>query len=165
MRINLYKRSFFKHSAKGSTWEKHKYLKRIDGTYYYPDGYDGGRHLSDLEEKESEEETEKEETPSGKLDLSEEEIDRAAREVIRGGFGNGQMRKDLLGENYQEIQNRVNEIMEQYKNKKVSDATDNDMEKLKETADKVNKKQKKSNVHSGVDMDKVMSVYEKRKKR
>lgn len=33
------------HSAKGSTWEEHKYIKRIDGTYYYPDNYEGGRHL------------------------------------------------------------------------------------------------------------------------
>lgn len=33
------------HSAKGSTWEEHKYIKRIDGTYYYPSSYEGGRHL------------------------------------------------------------------------------------------------------------------------
>lgn len=33
------------HSAKGSEWEKHKYIKRVDGTYYYPDSYVGGRHL------------------------------------------------------------------------------------------------------------------------
>lgn len=33
------------HSAKGTTWEEHKYIKRDDGVYYYPDSYDGGRHL------------------------------------------------------------------------------------------------------------------------
>lgn len=33
------------HSAKGSTWEDHKYIKRINGTYYYPNSYKGGRHL------------------------------------------------------------------------------------------------------------------------
>ena len=33
------------HSAKGTTWENHKYIKRIDGTYYYPNSYVGGRHL------------------------------------------------------------------------------------------------------------------------
>jgi len=38
---------YLKHSAKGSEWENHKYIKRIDGTYYYPDSYEGGRHLSD----------------------------------------------------------------------------------------------------------------------
>lgn len=38
---------YIKHSAKGTTWEEHKYIKRIDGTYYYPDSYKGGRHLPD----------------------------------------------------------------------------------------------------------------------
>lgn len=33
------------HSAKGTTWDEHKYIKRIDGDYYYPDSYVGGRHL------------------------------------------------------------------------------------------------------------------------
>lgn len=36
------------HSAKGSTWENHKYIKRVDGTYYYPNDYKGGRHISTL---------------------------------------------------------------------------------------------------------------------
>lgn len=36
------------HSAKGSTWEKHKYVKVVNGNYYYPNGYSGGRHLSSL---------------------------------------------------------------------------------------------------------------------
>lgn len=72
------------HSAKGSTWEEHKYIKRIDGTYYYPDDYKGGRHLSD------------------------KDVDNLSDEVIRGNFGNDQTRKDLLGENYQQIQDQVN---------------------------------------------------------
>lgn len=33
------------HSAKGSTWEKHKYVKKVDGIYYYPTGYEGGRTM------------------------------------------------------------------------------------------------------------------------
>ena len=35
------------HSAKGSTWKDHKYIKRLNGTYYYPKGYKGGRQLLD----------------------------------------------------------------------------------------------------------------------
>ena len=31
---------FINHSAKGSEWKDHKYIKRVDGTYYYPDDYD-----------------------------------------------------------------------------------------------------------------------------
>lgn len=37
--------SFLQHSAKGSSWKKHKYIKRVDGTYFYPKNYEGGRHL------------------------------------------------------------------------------------------------------------------------
>lgn len=38
-------RDYIEHSAKGSQWEKHDYIKVIDGKYYYPDSYEGGRHL------------------------------------------------------------------------------------------------------------------------
>lgn len=89
------------HSSEGSSWKKHKYLKRVDGTYYYPDTYEGGRHLPDGEKEES----------NSKIDLSEKDVEKLAKEVIRGNFGNGQERKDLLGENYEEIQKRVNELM------------------------------------------------------
>lgn len=41
--------SFLQHSAKGSTWEDHKYLetkgKGKKKKYYYDDSYEGGRHL------------------------------------------------------------------------------------------------------------------------
>lgn len=34
------------HSAKGSTWKDHKYIKKKDGTYYYPKDYKGGSSKS-----------------------------------------------------------------------------------------------------------------------
>lgn len=37
-----------KHSAKGTEWEKHKYVKKINGVYYYPSGYDKGRTVKSL---------------------------------------------------------------------------------------------------------------------
>lgn len=165
------------HSAKGSTWEEHKYIKKVDGTYYYPDNYEGGRHLPDNDEKKSKEfdhekaATEfnnffksladtgsayfgsKEEWESMSIedfkelykdilgrdpdkDLSKEalqnmfnsvkkqnavdntdnnkstdkDIDTLANEVLRGNFGNGQERKEPLGEKYDEVQKRVNEL-------------------------------------------------------
>lgn len=154
---------FLQHSSKGSSWKNHKYIKRVDGTYYYPDSYEGGRHLPDGENykimedelfeklknssdkdigqmlsgsfdkvlleqmgvdwtKLPKEEVDRmqrnlidrfeEKTESNsKIDLSENDIENLAKEVIRGNFGNGQERKDLLGENYEEIQKRVNELM------------------------------------------------------
>lgn len=154
---------FLQHSAKGSTWEDHKYIKRIDGTYYYPDSYEGGRHLPDGEKEKSMEDElfeklknssdrdigqmlrrsfdkvlleqmginwtnlpkeevdrmqrslidrlEEKAESNSKIDLSENDVENLAKEVIRGNFGNGQERKDLLGENYEEVQKRVNELM------------------------------------------------------
>ena len=108
------------HSSEGSSWKKHKYLKRVDGTYYYPDTYEGGRHLPDGEKEKSMEDelfeklknsSDKDTESNSKIDLSEKDVEKLAKEVIRGNFGNGQERKDLLGENYEEIQKRVNELM------------------------------------------------------
>lgn len=60
------------HSAKGSTWEKHKYIKRVDGTYYYPDSYKGGRHLPDSKNKS--EETKKKKTKASESSSEESDI-------------------------------------------------------------------------------------------
>lgn len=42
------KQNELSHSAKGSTWDEHKYVKVVNGLYYYPDSYEGGRHISGL---------------------------------------------------------------------------------------------------------------------
>ena len=36
---------YLSHSAKGSVWDKHKYVKRVNGIYYYPNNYDGARTM------------------------------------------------------------------------------------------------------------------------
>lgn len=48
------------------------------------------------------------------------DIDAAALDVIRGKYGNGQARKDALGDDYEMIQKRVNEM---YKSGKFGDGT------------------------------------------
>lgn len=159
----------FLHSAKGSTWEDHKYIKRVNGTYYYPDGYEGGRHLPDSEkssESTKEEKTDELKEETSKLDLSETDVENLAKEVIRGNFGNGQERKDLLGENYAEIQKRVNEIMKSTSvgSKKVSEVSDGAFKKVEEIAKKVSSSTT-SKVHSGVDLDQVLSVHKNKKDR
>lgn len=104
---NKYPGPSLSHSAKGSTWKEHKYIKRVNGTYYYPASYKGGRHLE--EGGGTDEENEEYDQAAGAL--SSEDIEALAKEVIRGNFGNGQERKDLLGDNYRAIQDRVNEIL------------------------------------------------------
>lgn len=151
------KRSEIYHSAKGSTWEHHKYIKKVDGTYYYPDNYKGGNKdtktfdefesfSKDLMKKgkaywDDKEVAELSKEELGELyedmtgvklgkedldrlynsreakynqssnNLSENDVDKLAKEVIKGNFGNGQIRKDLLGEDYNKVQSRVNELL------------------------------------------------------
>lgn len=141
------------HSAKGSTWDEHKYIKRIDGTYYYPDNYEGGRHLPN----------ENEDSIKDSKTLSEADVEKLAEEVILGKFGNGEERRELLGENYNEVQKRVNELMKgSVGSKKISDASEDSIKKVEEISKKITKSPSDSKVHSGVDMDKVMNVYKKK---
>lgn len=219
------------HSAKGSTWEDHKYIKRVDGTYYYPDSYEGGRHLPDNEKSDEEKFNPKEaatefnkflkslsdsgqayfgskeewekmgledfrelykdvlgreskddlsddalekmfesvknqnlgiEEAYSKGDLSGNDIENLAKEVIRGNFGNGQVRKDLLGENYEKIQNRVNELIRgSAGSKKVSEASESSVKKVEEIAKKVSATS--TSVTKSIDIDQILSVYNKKK--
>lgn len=163
-------RRVLRHSAKGSTWEEHKYIKRIDGTYYYPDSYEGGRHLPDGEKSSSDNKQDQEDSKREKLDLSSDDIERLAQEVIRGNFGNGQDRKDLLGENYQEIQDRVNQILRNSgaSSQKISSAPPDKIESslkvienaIQNIADSIEKK--KAGEKKGIDLDSVYNVYKKK---
>lgn len=67
--------------------------------------------------------------------LNENDVENLAKEVIRGNFGNGQQRKDLLGENYAEVQKRVNELMKSsVGSKKVLEATPTSISVAEEAA-------------------------------
>ena len=218
------------HSAKGSTWEDHKYIKRVEGTYYYPDSYEGGRHLPDGEESDEEKFNPKEaatefnkflkllsdsgqayfgnkeewekmdikdfkelykdilgrdskddlsddalekmfesvknqnlgiEEAYSKDGLSSNDIENLAKEVVRGNFGNGQVRKDLLGENYEKIQNRVNELTRgSAGSKKVSEASESSVKKAEEIAKKVSTAS--TSVSKSIDINQILSVYNKK---
>lgn len=102
----FYGSAVLSHSAEGSTWKNHKYIKRVDGTYYYPEGYKNGRTIDELKEKEGEQPDE-----SAYENFSDADIDALVQEVIHGNFGNGEVRKEALGENYQRVQDKVNELL------------------------------------------------------
>lgn len=111
-----YRRVTLLHSVEGSTWKDHKYIKRINGTYYYPKSYEGGRHLPEGEETSGSE-------PHEIESLNSSDVEALAKEVIRGNFANGQERKELLGAHYEEVQKRVNELIKTYGSTKIPDNT------------------------------------------
>lgn len=128
-----FKRRVIVHSAKGSEWEKHKYIKAVDGKYYYPDDYEGGRHLpkngkdgngkpsklpEDTKDKKtsSKKKTDKTETSAEmKAKLKAEEIakksnSQLALDIISGKMGNLSQYKKELGARYDDVQRKVEAI-------------------------------------------------------
>lgn len=226
------------HSAKGSVWEDHKYVRRVNGTYYYPNGYDGGRTMEsfrrDLRNKRftqaqvnadasarkasSQKSTSKTKNVIGKIsntkqtvlekfsntnessliesaakkaketlenkkktkkkvtdkNLSAKDIEKYAKEVIRGSYGNGAERKKALGDNYRKIQDKVNELMRKSGSTKVptskSSTSSTKTTATKKTTSKKSSKKKAdskastSSAKKGIDLDKVYNVYSKKKR-
>lgn len=165
-----------KHSAKGTTWDEHKYVKVIDGVYYYPVGYEKGRTVDSLKDSDKEDtfDSEKElakvkdhfdeymkergvnvwDLPKEQIDemqraiakeiesgnnpdkilkefsadadssSSKKSVEELANEVIRGKHGNGADRKSSLGDDYAEVQKRVNELMKSAGSQRISSKSD-----------------------------------------
>lgn len=79
----------------------------------------------------------KKQSGSGEFD-----IDAAAKDVIRGKYGNGKERKDELGEDYEAVQKRVNELL------KGTDKTSST--KKEEEKKSVSEEEKKKSTSGGV---------------
>lgn len=171
------------HSAKGTTWDKHAYLKVIDGKYYYPDDYKGGRHYSSIQNKDYAAEAEKEAAAKkkkksskkgdtediSKKKLTKEDVEKYALEVIRGNYGNGAERKKKLGANYITIQKRVNELMRSGKYKSQAKTASNSKSKAKSSSKAATSTKKKASTtpasnKPSLDMDKIYEVYRKKQK-
>lgn len=63
------------------------------------------------EQEQQNQEEKKDETQNEGSTLTEEQVQDYARRVIRGEFGNGQERKDKLGDKYAQVQALVNAIL------------------------------------------------------
>lgn len=71
--VRLRSQQNISHSAKGSVWDDHKYVKKIDGVYYYPVGYEDGRTVDSLKDSnEKKDEDSKKTTEKSKEDQIKE---------------------------------------------------------------------------------------------
>lgn len=110
---------YIAHSTKGSIWKKHKYIKIMNGLYFYPDDYIGGRHIGDAKKTTAKKKDSKEKGSSSsgkdkdekKKGMSSKRVEKLAQKVIRGEYGVGQDRMNKLGKKYYKVQNRVNRIL------------------------------------------------------
>lgn len=101
-----------------------------------------------------------------KLDLTENDIETLALETIRGDYGNGQLRKELLGENYAEIQARVNQLYREGKvtggNVLMSNVSESVVSEGKSAADNAAKTTSTVQSKAGLNLDQIYSVYARR---
>lgn len=104
---------YLKHSAKGSSWKNHKYIKKVGDKYIYANTKNGeGDDENSKTNADASNEVDLTKKAEGESESPEEfDLEAMANKVIRGEFGNGADRKELLGDAYAEIQKRVNEIL------------------------------------------------------
>ena len=102
-------------------WKKHKYVKKVDGDYYYPNSYEDGRTVSDL---------------------NDDDVDKIADETISGKHGSGKDRKEKFGDDYARIQNRVNEKLGNKKRHEVEEEKDEDKDEEKKEESESEEKDK-----------------------
>lgn len=93
------------HSAKGSVWEDHKYIKKIDGVYYYPNNYSGGHHIGDKGKSFRETDSEnRKQHPSSLVDLESYAKDLMSKgEAYYDPDEVSKMSREDLGELYENL--------------------------------------------------------------
>lgn len=169
-------RDFISHSAKGSEWEKHKYVKKLDGNYYYPDGYEGGRTISSLKDKSEDKKEKKEDSDDwekkfheGMAKALKDDPELKGGDITRYDFGAalfkfaGINEKDLSKEEIDKIQKRMVEYYD--KGGKVDPSEDDDLKKkLNELAKKATI-EKKSSKPSGTTSKKEEGSSEESEKK
>lgn len=114
MKYRIVRKKELTHSAKGSTWKDHKYIKKVGDKYVYANSKNGTEDTDTGESSGgSSDQTNTSGNNSENTGNTESgfDIEEMANKVIRGEFGNGADRKELLGDSYAEIQKRVNEIL------------------------------------------------------
>lgn len=168
------------HSAKGSTWEDHKYVKKIDGVYYYPVGYEDGRTIDDLSSKNRDDKKEEKNSKSTKekieqvkyhfdeylkekdIDwrtLPKEEVDAVQRTIVRLLESGGS----------DSIEELLKNLKPEKKKKKTIKNNENKSEEM--SMNKVEEKKKKKTTSfssikkKSVDLNKVFSVYRNKEKK
>lgn len=167
------------HSAKGSEWDKHKYVKKIDGVYYYPVGYEDGRTVDELSGSKADKKTEeKKDSGSSKKEeidqvkhhfdeylknrgidwtkLPKDEVDQMQRDIVK------QLEKGESGANSKSTEELVKEVISG-KHGNGEDRKKALGNKYEEVQKEVNKKLKSSS--SGEKRESVEKEDDKKKKK
>lgn len=128
-------------------WKDHKYVKVVDGKYYYPNSYKDGRTISDLKGSK----------------LKDDDVNKIADETIKGEHGNGNARKEKFGKDWARIQNKVNEKLGNKKRHKEDEEDDDEEVKKEESKDANDSKENSKKKKKGSSSKKKSSSSSKKK--
>ena len=132
------------HSAKGTTWKNHKYIKKVGNKYYYKnekgelvegDPSDNGDFIETKESTTSSSKSKK------KKSTETDRIKALANKVMAGKLGQNQLRKATSSKDYIKVMNTINS---KFKKPSSSGSSSKSKEKEKKTSEKKTKEKKTS---------------------
>ena len=134
------------HSAKGTSWKNHKYLKKVGNKYYYKDEKgelvegdpsDNGDILTETKEST----TSSSKSKKSKKSTETDRIKALANKVMAGKLGQNQLRKATSGKDYIKVMNTINS---KFKKPSSSGSSSKSKEKEKKTSEKKTSEKKTS---------------------
>ena len=134
------------HSAKGTTWRNHKYIKKVGNKYYYKnekgelvegDPSDNGDILTETKEST----TKSSKSSKSKKNTETDRIKALANKVMAGKLGQNQLRKVTSSKDYIKVMNTINS---KFKKPSSSGSSSKSKEKEKKTSEKKTKEKKTS---------------------
>ena len=134
------------HSAKGTSWKNHKYIKKVGNKYYYKDEKgelvegdpsDNGDILTETKESTTSSSKSKKSKKSAETDR----IKALANKVMAGKLGQNQLRKATSSKDYIKVMNTINS---KFKKPSSSGSSSKSKEKEKKTSEKKTSEKKTS---------------------
>lgn len=131
------------HSAKGTSWKNHKYIKKVGNKYYYKDEKgelvegdpsDNGDIMTETKESTTS-------SSKSKKSTETERIKALANKVMAGKLGQNQLRKATSSKDYIKVMNTINS---KFKKPSSSGSSSKSKEKEKKTSEKKTKEKKTS---------------------
>ena len=134
------------HSAKGTSWKNHKYIKKVGNKYYYKDEKgelvegdpsDNGDILTETKEST----TSSSKSKKSKKSTETDRIKTLANKVMAGKLGQNQLRKATSSKDYIKVMNTINS---KFKKPSSSGSSSKSKEKEKKTSEKKTSEKKTS---------------------
>ena len=134
------------HSAKGTSWKNHKYIKKVGNKYYYKDEKgelvegdpsDNGDILTETKEST----TSSSKSKKSKKSTETDRIKALANKVMAGKLGQNQLRKATSSKDYIKVMNTINS---KFKKPSSSGSSSKSKEKEKKSSEKKTSEKKTS---------------------